>query len=618
MRLGKPLLLLLAFSLPASAQVTVHVPDDFSTIQAAIDAVAPGSTVRVRPGTYFENLDFRGKEITVESVDGPATTILDGSLPADPDAASVVTFDSGETSASILAGFTVQGGTGTDEFGTRRGGGILIFESGATLRGNLIRNNTAGLGGGVFAISSNIVLDGNHYLSNVAAGGYGGGLFATLVTGSIQNEKVESNQSRYGAGCWLRGGLLTIRDTDYIGNIASEWGGGLGHSHTSRDIIRCTFKDNEALSGGGLFLLEESNTSVRSCRFTNNLAVEGGAVHHYEFLDTSFPQFENCVFELNRATARGGAFYLDSDLGPSFAPIVRGCTFFMNTADTAGGAISMNGPAHLVVANSIFRGNHPLDLGPGSKTVTYSNVEGGFPGVGNLDANPLFSDPAEGDYSLFPGSICVDAGENSEMSPAGSIVDFLGQIRLTDGTDTGIATIDMGAIEYAPSPFDSRIGNVNTATAGIEHADVLRINGSTGGGAERVVHVGIEQPIVLDLLAPPSRTQARHVIYAWAQDPGPLDVSPQDRAGFFLGWTALPTVFSGGSPEPTVLTNEFGHRPILGIPQFEVGDAPTGLVELPNGRPRPVTVVFQGFIEDDAAPSGIGIATSNAVVLKVE
>src|SRR6266436_1528190 len=71
--------LLLLVTLPvASTATTIHVPADQPTIQAAIDAAVNGDTVLVSDGTYKENIDFKGKAITVKSVNGFATTIIDG------------------------------------------------------------------------------------------------------------------------------------------------------------------------------------------------------------------------------------------------------------------------------------------------------------------------------------------------------------------------------------------------------------------------------------------------------------------------------------------------------------------------------------------------------------
>ncbi|MBT8486771.1 MAG: hypothetical protein KJO43_14415, partial [Phycisphaerae bacterium] len=55
----------------------IHVPDDFPTIQAAIDAAVDGDQVLVSPGTYLEQIDLLGKAIRVEGVDGAAVTTID-------------------------------------------------------------------------------------------------------------------------------------------------------------------------------------------------------------------------------------------------------------------------------------------------------------------------------------------------------------------------------------------------------------------------------------------------------------------------------------------------------------------------------------------------------------
>ena len=108
---------------------TIRVPEDYTTIQQAINASANGDTVVVASGTYYENINFRGKDILVTSyylfnddVSYIANTIINGSQPVHPDTASCVLIVSGEDSTAILQGFTLTGGTGTkwpDEHGLR-------------------------------------------------------------------------------------------------------------------------------------------------------------------------------------------------------------------------------------------------------------------------------------------------------------------------------------------------------------------------------------------------------------------------------------------------------------------------------------------------------------------
>ena len=97
----------------------LNVPSEqYPSIQQAINLALSGDTIIVAPGRYFENINFLGKAITVRSSDPNdpnivAATIIDGNRPADVNFASVVTFKNGETSNSVLEGFTITGGTGS-------------------------------------------------------------------------------------------------------------------------------------------------------------------------------------------------------------------------------------------------------------------------------------------------------------------------------------------------------------------------------------------------------------------------------------------------------------------------------------------------------------------------
>ena len=91
---------------------TINIPADYSTIQAGIDVATNGDTILVQPGTYIENINFNGKNITVGSLflttadtSYISQTLIDGNQNG-----SVVTFESGEDSTAVLVGFTVTNG----------------------------------------------------------------------------------------------------------------------------------------------------------------------------------------------------------------------------------------------------------------------------------------------------------------------------------------------------------------------------------------------------------------------------------------------------------------------------------------------------------------------------
>ncbi|MEO8085364.1 MAG: T9SS type A sorting domain-containing protein [Bacteroidota bacterium] len=211
----------------ASASV-INVPAQYATIQAAILASSNGDTVAVSPGTYFENINFRGKSIVLTSLfylthDTAyiSNTIINGSTPVNPDTASCIILNSFEDSTTVIQGFTITGGAGTKWFdihgaGTfREGGGILTEFSSATIQFNIIKdnfvNNTVGVsstGGGAIRCGDGNLLIRNNTICNNQAYGYGGGIVSNYCTATIQNNLIFNNSGGLvygGGGIWLTG-----------------------------------------------------------------------------------------------------------------------------------------------------------------------------------------------------------------------------------------------------------------------------------------------------------------------------------------------------------------------------------------------------------------------------
>src|SRR6266850_2970215 len=140
----------------AWAQNTIRVPQDVPTIQAGIDAAVNGDTVLVSPGTYVENINFNGKAITVTSSDGRAVTIIDGNANG-----SVVTFNHGETAASVLSGFTIRNGYTFDD-----AGGIQVTNSSPEISGNVITANRAISGVGIDVYRGSPIIRNNTITAN--------------------------------------------------------------------------------------------------------------------------------------------------------------------------------------------------------------------------------------------------------------------------------------------------------------------------------------------------------------------------------------------------------------------------------------------------------------------
>ena len=197
----------------------LRVPQDYSTIQAAIDTAQNSDTVLVSEGRYYENINYYWKKIVVTSRyyitqdwQTVQNTIIDGSTAVDKNNASTVTILNGLDSTTVLDGFTITGGTGTLWiYGANRpqeGGGIILNLSSAIIRNNIITNNmtrtSAGVitggGGGISSLYSNPTIYNNVIVSNTS--GYAGGVVLNWSKGKIRNNIVYHNTTtgQYGAG----------------------------------------------------------------------------------------------------------------------------------------------------------------------------------------------------------------------------------------------------------------------------------------------------------------------------------------------------------------------------------------------------------------------------------
>ena len=149
----------------------------------------------VEPGTYLENIDFLGKAITVQSTDGEDVTIIDGSAcTTGPDTCSVVTFANGESENSVLDGFTVTGGEGTEFFFTTDfyGGGIYCLAS-PTILNCSISENTAAVGGGMWNGYSSSPTLTNCTISGNTADNDGGGMWNRDSSPTLINCTISGN-----------------------------------------------------------------------------------------------------------------------------------------------------------------------------------------------------------------------------------------------------------------------------------------------------------------------------------------------------------------------------------------------------------------------------------------
>ena len=236
-------------------------------------------------------------------------------------------------------------------------------------------------------------------------------------------------------------------------------------------------------SGGGMINYSSSPT-VTNCTFTGNSAEdEGGGMYN----DSSLTVTTNCTFSGNSASFGGGMYN-----NYSSNPAVIGCTFIGNKWIT----LIYKESGYTIMANCIFWDNiggaiaylppppqplvgSPLESrGNISSGVTYSNVQGGWPGEGNIDMDPLFVDAASGNYHLRRGSPCIDAGTD-----AGVYEDIEGNVRPwdypgVDNNDPDEPEFDMGAYEFVNISPVADAGPDQTVYAGAKSVAEVTLDGS--------------------------------------------------------------------------------------------------------------------------------------------
>ena len=366
----------------------INVPADQPTIQAGIDAAVNDDIVLVQPGTYVENINFNGKNITVASlyyttqdIAYISQTVIDGNQNG-----SVVTFESGEESTAVLSGFTIINGSGKIVSGMPRGGGIYCYNSSPTVKNAIISGNILNgdnpRGGGIFCEESSMIINETEITDNTLSGLYprGGGI-----------------------SCRINGNPL-ISNVTISGNYVT---GGTTH----------------AASGGGISMVS-SNPFLNNVIIANNTVVDfspnintGGGI---EMIASSSPNLVDVLIYENTSESGGGIRVASS------SPSLQNVTITRNNAESGGGIFCSSGTPVLI--NSILWDNTPQEISYYTGvlvTATYSDIQGGWTGEGNIDNDPLFVNPANGEYYLTEYSPCIDAGDpNSSYDPDGTIADM--------------------------------------------------------------------------------------------------------------------------------------------------------------------------------------------------
>ncbi len=262
---------------------------------------------------------------------------------------------------------------------------------------------------------------------------------------------ITNGKGRDGGGVYCDESDPTITNCLITRNTATADGGGIYCYLSAPTITNCVITQNTGSDGGGIHCYFGSDPTIMNCTITANTsyrAGDGGGLYLYK----SDPTVINCLIARNTAiNGRGGAFYsyLSSDT------TMTNCTITGNIADGEGAVYIQDG--NIKITNCILWGDEPNEIveDDGDAVVSFSDIQGGWPGRQNIDADPRFLDPESEDYHITAGSPCIDSADN-EAVPEGIVTDLDENPRFVDDPDTPDTgrgeppIVDMGAYEFQP------------------------------------------------------------------------------------------------------------------------------------------------------------------------
>jgi parallel beta-helix repeat protein/predicted outer membrane repeat protein len=486
---GKALFIILPLILlPSFLHATViNIPADQPTIQEGINFAVNGDTVLVQSGTYLENINYNGKLISVGSLfltTGESayisSTVIDGN------GSRVAYFHNQEDATALLSGFTITHGSAAS------GGGILCSASSPSLQNLIVTDNYANNGGGIYCYNySSPALESIEIVNNSVLYDGGGLNCSGDSNPSLQNIIISGNSSNdCGGGICCEGSSPSLQYVTISGNSATYGGGIYCYTNSSASLQNVTISGNSASDHGGGIFCHDSNPSLQNVTISGNSAATGGGIF---ITVNSSPSLQYVTISGNSATYGGGIYCVNNS-----SASLQNVTISGNPATYGGGGIYCYTNSSLSLISSILWNNPPQEIySVGSVTATYSDIQGGWEGTGNIDSDPLFVDPAMGDYHLtwadFPipnatMSPCIDTGDpSSPLDPDGSVADMGAFYYDIIGYPTIVAVADIPndqgrfvQVRWNRSPYDLFGSPVTIESYSVwRFDDIFRASGSS-------------------------------------------------------------------------------------------------------------------------------------------
>ncbi len=419
---------------------TLVVPTEHPTIQSGIDAAVDGDTVLVRDGSYKGdgnvNIDFKGKRITVKSLNGAKHTKIHCRWKENTRG---FIFQNSETNDTVLEGFTIS--NGKHDFG----GGIFFNGASPTIKDCVITWNSAktkdrftGRGGGIYVLNSDVKIIGCT-ISNNWSDSYGGGIYLEGhrdVNGDLRDQRFQPSiinctvTDNKGSGVYS---IEYVRTTILNSEISKNKGRGVVNTFVSRgsQITNCLISLN---TEGGIECSDNSSMMITKTIIKQNIGEIGGGIF---CSSTSSIDVSDCIIAQNIATDSGGGIGVLSTNGDA---VIANCTIVRNSANHNGGGLyAFIEGSFFSLTKSILWGNNSNETNPefsgigGRISISFCDIRDGLEGIerepdgkwfiyeDNIDEDPLFVDVDRGDYKLKRHSPAENMGAQSHVGRSLSV-----------------------------------------------------------------------------------------------------------------------------------------------------------------------------------------------------